>query len=53
MITLPSWNVSGIRAVYQKGFLDWLADARPDLLCLQETRAQEAQLPAALAQAAG
>jgi len=52
-ITLLSWNVNGIRAVHKKGFLDWLAEANPDILCLQETRAEEAQLPAALAQPAG
>jgi exodeoxyribonuclease-3 len=49
-ITLLSWNVNGIRAVHKKGFLDWLAEAAPDVLCLQETRAAEGQLPAALAQ---
>jgi exodeoxyribonuclease-3 len=52
-ITLSSWNVNGIRAVHKKGFLDWLAEANPDILCLQETRAEEAQLPAVLAQPAG
>ena len=52
-ITLLSWNVNGIRAVHKKGFLDWLAEANPDILCLQETRAEEAQLPAVLAQPAG
>ena len=34
MITLLSWNVNGIRAVHQKGFLGWLAEANPDILCL-------------------
>jgi exodeoxyribonuclease-3 len=52
-ITLLSWNVNGIRAVHKKGFLDWLTEAAPDILCLQETRAAEAQLPAALAQPEG
>jgi exodeoxyribonuclease-3 len=52
-ITLLSWNVNGIRAVHKKGFLDWLAEADPDIVCLQETRAEEAQLPAVLAQPAG
>ena len=52
-ITLLSWNVNGIRAVHKKGFLDWLTETAPDILCLQETRAAEAQLPAALAQPAG
>lgn len=52
-ITLLSWNVNGIRAVHKKGFLDWLAEADPDILCLQETRAEEDQLTAKLAQPAG
>jgi exodeoxyribonuclease-3 len=52
-ITLLSWNVNGVRAVHGKGFLDWLDEAACDILCLQETRAEEAQLPAALAQPAG
>jgi exodeoxyribonuclease III len=39
-----SWNVNGIRAVQKKGFLDWLAQADPDILCLQETKAHPDQL---------
>jgi hypothetical protein len=41
---LFSWNVNGIRACWRKGFLDWLAEARPDVLGLQETRALPEQL---------
>lgn len=41
---LVSWNVNGIRAVVKKGFLDWLDEASPDVLCLQETKASEEQL---------
>ena len=44
-ISLLSWNDNGIRAAHRKGLLDWLAEATPDILCLQETRAEEAQLP--------
>ena len=51
--TLLSWNVNGARAVYKKGFLDWLAAASPDILCLQEVRAEEVQLPADMARPAG
>jgi exodeoxyribonuclease-3 len=40
-----SWNVNGVRAIHKKGFLDWLDIAQPDILCLQETKAQEDQLP--------
>lgn len=35
-----SWNVNGIRAVAKNGFLDWLFKTMPDVLCLQETKAQ-------------
>ena len=52
-ITLLSWNVNGVRAAHRKGFLDWLAQAAPDVLCLQETRAEKEQLVAALAQPEG
>ena len=47
-ITLLSWNVNGARAVHRAGFLSWLAEATPDILCLQETRADPEQLPAEL-----
>jgi exodeoxyribonuclease-3 len=52
-ITLLSWNVNGIRAAHRKGFLDWLNEAAPDILCLQETRAEKSQLPVALAHPEG
>ncbi len=39
-----SWNVNGIRAVQKKGFLDWLDTESPDILFLQETKAQPEQL---------
>ncbi len=48
-----SWNVNGVRAVHKKGFLDWLDSAQPDILCLQETKAQEDQLPKALLEGHG
>ncbi|HLC96761.1 MAG TPA: endonuclease/exonuclease/phosphatase family protein, partial [Candidatus Nanoarchaeia archaeon] len=34
------WNVNGIRAVQKKGFLDFIKEEAPDVLCLQETKAQ-------------
>ena len=34
-----SYNVNGIRAAMRKGFIDWLKAANPDLICLQETKA--------------
>lgn len=53
MITLYSWNVNGIRAAHNKGFLTWLYQAQPDMLCLQETKAHPAQLDAELRQPDG
>lgn len=41
---LYSWNVNGIRAVQKKGFIDWVKAESPDILCLQETKAQYSQL---------
>ncbi len=43
-----SWNVNGIRAVYRKNFLKWLASTQAGIVCLQETKAQENQLPSEL-----
>lgn len=34
-----SYNVNGLRAALRKGFAEWLAAARPDIICLQEVRA--------------
>jgi len=39
-IKILCWNVNGIRAAERKGFLDWLQQMSPDILCLQETKAQ-------------
>jgi exodeoxyribonuclease III len=41
---LLSWNVNGIRAIKNKGFIEWLNKESPDILCLQETKAQPEQL---------
>lgn len=43
-----SWNVNGIRAVLQKGLLEWIKTESPDILCLQEVKAFETQIPAEL-----
>ena len=39
-----SWNVNGIRAAQKKGFLDFVNKYNPDILCLQETKAELSQL---------
>lgn len=40
-----SWNVNGLRSVYKKGFLEWLAKSCADTVCLQEIKAHEEKLP--------
>ena len=47
-MTVISWNVNGIRAIYKKGFLSWLTKTKADIVCLQEIKAQPEQLPADL-----
>ena len=47
-IKIVSWNVNGIRAAQRKGFEDWLITERPDILCLQETKASPDQLEESL-----
>ena len=43
---LYSWNVNGIRAVWNKGlFQKFIEEHQPDILCLQETKAQPDQSP--------
>jgi len=43
-IKLLSWNINGIRAAERNGFLDWLSRESPDILCLQETKAERGQV---------
>ncbi len=46
MIKIMSWNVNGIRAVYNKElFVPFIQAYKPDILCLQETKAQKEQSP--------
>jgi len=40
-----TYNVNGIRAALGKGLLDWFKTVDPDIICLQETKAQPDQLP--------
>ncbi len=44
MLRVITFNVNGIRAAARKGFFDWLRRQRADVVCLQETKAQEKQL---------
>ncbi len=50
---IVSWNVNGIRAATKKGLLDWFNIDQPDVLCLQETKAQPDQLDDELVDPAG
>ncbi len=43
-IKILCWNVNGIRAIKNKGFLEWLQKESPDIICLQETKVQPDQL---------
>jgi exodeoxyribonuclease-3 len=40
-----TYNVNGIRAAISKGLLEWIDQIKPDILCLQETKAQPEQIP--------
>ncbi len=43
---IVSWNVNGIRAVHNKGvFIPFIKKIKPDILCLQETKAEQSQSP--------
>ena len=42
---LISWNVNGIRAADKKGLFEWFKKESPDILCLQEIKAQPEQVP--------
>ena len=44
MLRVVTVNVNGIRAAHRRGGLAWLADAAPDVICLQEVRATHEQL---------
>ncbi|MEJ2414060.1 MAG: exodeoxyribonuclease III, partial [Sulfurimonas sp.] len=44
-IEIISWNVNGIRAVANKEALKWIDEREPDILCLQEIKALEEQIP--------
>lgn len=53
MRTLYSWNVNGIRAAQKKGLLDWITSTQPDILGIQETKAEPDQIDDALRQPDG
>lgn len=42
---IVSYNVNGIRSAISKGFISWLEQSKPDVVCLQEIKATPDQLP--------
>ncbi len=44
MTRLISWNVNGLRACMEKGFLDFFKSVDADMFCIQETKLQEGQI---------
>ena len=53
MLHIVSANLNGIRSAANKGFFDWLQSEQPDCVGVQELKAQDEQLSAALRQPAG
>ena len=49
MTTIISWNVNGIRATLKHGFADFMQKTKPDILCLQEIKAERTQVDLELA----
>ena len=48
-----SYNVNGIRAALKKGFAEWLKKENPDIVCIQETKAQPEQIDSVLFKSLG
>ncbi len=48
MKKLISWNVNGLRACVQKGFLDYFKEVDADIFCIQESKLQEGQIDLSL-----
>lgn len=44
MKRIVSYNVNGIRAAVKKGLIDWIQQKNPDVVCIQETKAQPGQM---------
>jgi exodeoxyribonuclease-3 len=45
---IVSWNINGIRAVVKNNFFNTIEELNPDILCLQETKAQNSEVKKAL-----
>ncbi|KYC49214.1 MAG: exonuclease III [Candidatus Methanofastidiosum methylothiophilum] len=44
-LRILSWNVNGVRSVAKKGFAEFIEINNPDILCIQETKAREEDIP--------
>ena len=53
MKKIISYNVNGIRAALKKGFYNWLKEENPDIICIQETKAQPEQIDSVLFETLG
>eukprot|EP00061_Rhincodon_typus_P013934 g40627.t1 len=45
-LKITSWNVDGLRAWVRKNGVQWVTSESPDIMCLQETKCSEKQVPA-------
>lgn len=45
MLKISSYNINGIRAAHKKGFRTWIEKTSPDIICIQELRADRSQIP--------
>ncbi|MCC5925717.1 MAG: exodeoxyribonuclease III [Bacteroidetes bacterium] len=45
MLKIASYNVNGIRAAHRKGLTEWINRTKPDVICFQELKADESQVP--------
>ena len=52
-MNIISYNVNGIRAAMKKGFLTWLQSVNPDIICLQEIKAEKIQINTAIFESLG
>jgi exodeoxyribonuclease-3 len=50
---IECWNVNGLRAIHKKGFLSFLSRESPDILCVQEVKADMEKLPPELKEVPG
>ncbi|MCE7699099.1 MAG: exodeoxyribonuclease III [Methanobacterium paludis] len=44
-VKILSWNVNGLRSRLRDNHLNWFLNEKPDILCLQELKATEDQIP--------